>query len=68
MHTRINLSIAESNTVTISVEPSYDKPGEQKVCMSLRRKDGIFLEMFLNETESKKFLKDLETAIKNTEF
>ena len=63
MNTRIHLEDVSTSDIVLSVEPSYDKPHEQVVCLSAHRKGKLLAQSFIDKAEAIKLLDDLTKTI-----
>jgi len=59
MKSRTDLLLKENNNIGIAAQPSYDKPGEQLVYISITRNREVIIQLFLTTDEAT----DLRDAI-----
>lgn len=68
MKMRLDVPIVLGNSVSLVAKPSYDKPGEQVLYISIKQDNGLNIDMFLYKEEAFEFQKQINEAIEDIEW
>lgn len=65
MQTRIDINKSEINTFSLKALLSFDKPGEQKLFISIKsERESFTISLFLDKEETKALQEQINNAVK----